>query len=235
MSEADLAQADQLWRTAESQSPADHTPVYEFLKDLDSKDPNNVHLKWRLARACKDMSEMAKFDNATKKKFAYEGKDVAAAAIGIDPKVWQAQQFMGTLFGVCSNFEIMNKLGSAATMKKHFETACDLCKDCPEPYHCLGQAEFGFADAGMAASMMGLKGTYDAALVNFMKAEEMCPHACYENQGGHYNRNWLMIIKTLKALKKKPEAKEWFEKLMAAELNTPDDRSALEEAKKLKL
>merc|ERR1711871_55135 len=118
-------------------------------------------------------------------------------------------------------------------MKTHVEKACSLCSDCPEPWHCLGQIEYGFADTGMAASMMGLKGSYAGALKNFEKAESLCPHPCYENQGGHYNTNWLMMAKALKKEKKKDEAKKWVDKVMGADPQTPDDRKALAEAKEL--
>jgi len=236
MADADIAQADGLWIEAEGSDPADHTAVYNFCKEADAKHGGqNVEIKWRLARACKDMSEMASVAKADAKKYAYEGKDRAAEAIALDPENWHAQMFMGCLFGVCSNFEMMNKLGSAKTMKQHFEKAVELCGDCPEPYHSLGQAEFGFADAGRAASMMGLKGSYQTAYDLFIKAESLCPHACYEREGGHYNTNLMMLVKACKALKKTDEAKEWAAKFEAAEVKTPDDRKAVEEFKKIKL
>lgn len=114
--------------------------------------------------------------------------------------------------------------------------ACELAGDSsPEPYHCLGAAEFGFADAGRAAGLLGLRGTYEKAYELFMKVESLCPHKCYENQNGHYNRNWLMIVKALTAMGRKEEAREWHKKLLEADVNTPDDRAALAEAKKMKL
>jgi tetratricopeptide (TPR) repeat protein len=231
-----LQKADDLWRQAESQDPSDHKPVYDFLKELDSKYSDNAQIKWRLARACKDMSETESLDTATRKQYAYEGKDTATLAVELGPEVWEAQQFLGALLGVCSRFEIFHKLASAREMKDCFQKACDLVGDSnPEPYHCLGSAEYGFADVGRAARLLGLRGTYEKAYEMFMKAESLCPHKCYENQGGYYNRNWLMIIKTLAALGRKEEAKEWHKKLLEAEVKTPDDRAALAEAKKLKL
>jgi len=194
----DIQKADELWRQAESQVPSDHTPVYKFLKELDQRQADNVQVQWRLARACKDMSEACETTNKSiSKQYAYEGKQVAARAVQLDPNgVWQAHMFLGALLGVCSRFEIFHKLGSAREMKECFQKACELVKDdCPEPYHALGAAEFGFAEAGRAASLLGLKGTYEEAYNLFMKAESLCPHECYENQGGHYNRNWLMIVK----------------------------------------
>jgi len=182
------------------------------------------------------MSGSVHTPNGDRKKLAYEGKDHATAAVACGPDCWQAHMFMGCLYGVCSGFEMMNKLGSAKEMKKEFELACELCGDCPEPYHSLGQAEFGFAEAGTAARMMGLKGSYDKALELFQKAESLCPHPCYANQGGHYNTNWLMIVKTMLALKKKgtkEETKQWLQKLLDAEPQTPDDRKALVEGQKI--
>merc|ERR1712216_726601 len=230
ISDMSCAEADKLWQ--ECEDSGDHNKVYEYLKAADQNDANIV---WRLARACKDMSGMASFDKKTQQAFAYEGKDHALRAVELDPNIWQVQMFMGCLYGTCSNFEIMNKLGSAKQMKAHFEKAVELCADCPEPYHSLGQAEFGFADAGMAASMMGLKGNYQTAYDLFTKAESLCPHPCYERQGGHYNTNWLMLAKACKALKKKDEAKQWLDKVKGAAVNTPDDKRALEEANKLKI
>jgi len=233
---AEIQKADQLWRQAESQDPSDHAPVYKFLKELDSKHPDNVHIKWRLARACKDMSESeTNKNNSISKQYAYEGKEVATRAVELDPTVWQAHMFLGALLGVCSRFELLHKLGSAREMKHCFQKACDLAGDCPEPYHCLGAAEFGFADAGAAARLLGLRGTYEGAYDMFLKAESLCPHQCYENHGGYYHRNWLMIVKALAAMGRKEEAKEWHTKLLEADVNTPDDRAALAEAKKMKL
>jgi tetratricopeptide (TPR) repeat protein len=233
----DIQKADELWQHAESQVPSDHTPVYKFLKELDdSKHPDNVHVKWRLARACKDMSETTTLDTSTRKQYAYEGKDAAMRAVQLDDTVWEAHMFLGALLGVCSRFEIFHKLGSAREMKECFQKACDLAGDShPEPYHCLGAAEFGFADAGRAARLLGLKGTYEGAYDLFIKAESLCPHECYKNQGGHYNSNWLMIVKALTAMGRKEEAREWHRKLLEADFNTPDDRTALAEAKKIKL
>ena len=34
---AKIQKADELWRQAESQVPSDHTPVYQFLKELDQQ------------------------------------------------------------------------------------------------------------------------------------------------------------------------------------------------------
>jgi tetratricopeptide (TPR) repeat protein len=235
---ADLEKADEMWRLAESQVPGDHSLVYNFLKELDVKYPNNVNVKWRLARACKDMSETPSktVDTSTRRKYAYEGKEVAMHAVQLDGAAWEAQMFLGALLGVCSRFEIFHKLGSAREMKECFQKACDLAGDrSPEPYHCLGAAEHGFADAGHAARLMGLKGTYESAYDWFMKAESLCPHECYQNQGGHYNRNWLMIVKSLTAMGRKEEAMEWRRKLLGAEVNTPDDRAALAEVNKIKL
>ncbi len=92
-----------------------------------------------------------------------------------------------------------------------------------------------FAEAGRAARLLGLKGTYQDALDMFQKAESLCPHACYDNQGGHYNRNWLMIVKAFKAVGKMDEAREWLKKLLEAEVHTPDDRTALAEAQTINI
>lgn len=240
MAEQDLSlaikKADELWRTAEAQIPSDHTPVYTFLQAMDAQHPESVAILWRFSRACKDMSETETFDYATRKQYAYQGKSVALRAVQVDPNVWQAQMFLGALLGVCSRFELWHKLGSAREMKDCFEKACQLAGDTtPEPHHCLGAAEFGFAEAGRAARLMGLKGSFEGAHKWFAKAESLCPHDCYSNQGGHYNRNWLMIVKSLNAMGRKDEAKEWLEKLLHADVHTPDDRAALAEAKTLKI
>lgn len=235
-SPADIEKADALFIEAESKTPADHSDLYAFVKDLYGKTPDDPQVAWRMMRACKDMAGMEKLSNADKKKYAYEGKDIALKAVeGPGKDVWQVQMFTGALFGTCSNFEMMNKLASAGKMKEYFEAAAKLAPDIPEPLHSLGQAEFGFADAGMAASMMGLKGTYANALELFNKAEALCPHDCYKREGGHYKTNWLMLVKANKATKNKAEAKVWLDKLLAAEPVTPDDRKALEEAKKIKI
>jgi len=169
---------------------------------------------------------------ADRRRFANEGKMYAEEAVHIGPDDWRCQMFLGSCLGVCAGFEsIFNKLSSAAKMKRHFEESVRLCSETnPEPYHCLGQVEYGFAEAGTGARLMGLYGTFEKGLELFMKAEELCPHSCYESQGGHYNTNWLMIVKTYKALKQKEKAKEWVNKLLAAEVCTPDDRVAHKEA-----
>ena len=234
--QSNINEADELWRQAEFQDPSDHRPVYDFLKELDKTHPDNVKIKWRLARACKDMSETANLAKNTAKQYAYEGKAVAARGVELDPNVWEAQMFLGALLGVCSRFEVFHKLGSAGQMKECFQKACDLANDSsPEPYHSLGCAEFGFADAGTAARLVGLKGTYESALNLFFKAESLCPHPCYDNQGGHYNRNWLMIVRALMALGRMEEARQWHAKLLEADVNTHDDRTAVLEARKLKI
>ena len=231
-----IQKADELWRNAESQGPFDHTPVYTFLKELNtSSTTDNVHVKWRLARSCKDLSEQTRTTSISK-QYAYEGRDVALRAVELDPTVWEAHLFLGALLGVCSRFELWNKLGSAHKMKECFQKACDLAgPSSPKPYHCLGAAEFGFAQVGRAAQLLGLHGTYERAYGMFLQAESLCPHMCYENQGGYYKRNWLMIVKALKAIGRKEEAREWLKKLMEADVITPDDRAALAEAKKMKI
>lgn len=257
---ADIEKSDELWRQAESctfqeeeegDNKVDHAAVYNCLKELDAKHPDSVQIKWRLARACKDMSETTESNLSTfvRKQYAYEGRDVARAAVQLvedndnddsssttSSNCWQAHMFLGALLGVCSRFELLHKLSSAREMKECFQRACDIAGDAsPEPHHALGSAEYGFAEAGRAARLLGLKGTYERARELFEKAESLCPHDCYDNQGGHYKRNWLMMVKALKALGRTEEAGEWLEKLLRAEAVTPDDRQALAEAQQIKL
>ena len=120
------------------------------------------------------------------------------------------------------------KIQDAFKVKEHADKAHELCPNDGTILHFLGR--FAFTIAGIswvkrkiAASFIASPptATYEEALEYFLKADEK----------RQFLLNQLWIAKTYLAMKKKPEAKEWFTKVSEGQPECESDKQDIEEAK----
>ena len=121
------------------------------------------------------------------------------------------------------------KIANAFKIKEHALKANELQPKDATTLHLLGRWCFGVSNIGwmerkLASTLFGTppESTYDEALKYFLEAHEVNPEM---------RRNLLYIGDTYVALKQKPQAAEFYQKLVDMETTSAFDKSLQDEAK----
>ncbi|EQC27231.1 hypothetical protein SDRG_14948 [Saprolegnia diclina VS20] len=190
--------------------------VFEFSTKAVEDEPENSELLWRLARANYEYAIEKAVSKELKKKLTYERLDIANKALGLAPESGDCHKWVGISTSEVNEYEsVITKLNSAMTIRDHFMKASELSTTDPMASHLLGRWCFRVSDMSWVerAAARGLAGhlaphsSFEDALANFLKSEEMRP--------GHLKMNTWYIVQTYGKLKQKKEAKEWAAKVVA--------------------
>jgi len=221
-SPTEIQECDTLCETAK------YTEEFEKLSSLSSTNPNDVELMWRLARCYFDLAEM-KTDLEWRKKNFFTGFEIIQKALTVNDQHFAVHKWMAILLSSVGNFqETKVKIGNSYKIKEHALTAAKLNPKDSNTQHVLGKwcytiADIDFITRTAASALFSTPPTssFEEALSFFLKAEEL---------GGNI-RNKVALGDTCMKLKKKEDAKEWYQKAIDATAVSEVDKIAQEDAK----
>lgn len=183
-----IEEADRLYHSYEI------LPHYNHL--IQHKDSNNDDILWRLARATRDVANMASTTSDDKKRLTYEALEYVKRALDLNGTNYACHKWYAICLSDVGDYEgVKQKISNAYVIKDHFEKAIALNPKDATSVHLLGLWCFTFADmpwyqTKIAAVVFATppSSSYEEALEKFLQAEEINP--------GFYSKNFLMIGKT---------------------------------------
>ncbi|XP_072013934.1 regulator of microtubule dynamics protein 1-like [Amphiura filiformis] len=204
MAEEVIAESERLFEAAEAQK------LYDLL--IQHKDSKNDELLWRLARACREVSQLNDTPADRKKELIYEGNEYAKQAVEINPNNGFAHKWIGiTLSGIGDYEGNKKKINDAYVIKAEFEKAIELNANDGTSMHLLGQwcytiAEMPWYIRKVAAAIFAAppESSYEEALKWFQK--------CEDSPQASFSRNHLWMGMTYHKLNNKEKAIEWLTK-----------------------
>ncbi|OQR97755.1 regulator of microtubule dynamics protein 1-like [Thraustotheca clavata] len=207
-----IEQVDSMWN--------DHNiprkEVYEHTLQASEADPENPELLWRLCRGSYEYAIEKEVPKELKKKLTYERMDIANKALSLSPESPDCNKWVGICMNEVDEYEsVVTKLNDAMKIREYFTKASELSTTDPMASHLLGRwcfrvSDMSWVERAAARAMAGHlapHATFEEALENFLKSEDMRP--------GHLKMNTWFIVQTYSKLKKKKEAKEWAAKVVA--------------------
>ncbi|OQR95210.1 regulator of microtubule dynamics protein 1-like [Achlya hypogyna] len=207
-----IEQIDSMWNDHNVARKA----VFDFATTTAEAEPENPEVLWRLARSNYEYAIEKSVSKELKKKLTYERLDIATKALELAPESGDCHKWVGISTSEVNEYEsVLTKLNSALTIRDHFIKASELSTEDPMASHLLGRWCFRVSDMSWVerAAARGLAGhlaphsSFEDALANFLKSEEMKP--------GHLKMNTWFIVQTYAKLKNKTEAKKWAAKVAA--------------------
>ena len=200
---------------------------------LPYKESNNPEFLWRLARASRDLANLSITDETNKKSLIYKAHDYAKQALASGEENFSCHKWYAITLSDLGNYEgTKQKISNAYHIRDHFKKAIELNPSNATCYHLLGRWCFTVADVPwyqrqIASAIFDTppSSSYEEAIGYFEQAEELNPN--------FYSVNQLLIAKGYLNLSKKPEARQWLEKLEKFDANTEEDKATVEEAKEL--
>merc|ERR1712226_36624 len=224
--EGALKQADEYHQANEFQK------VYDTLL-LHKSEISNCEVQWKLARAARDLAQLKATSKERKKELTYEGLECAENAVKADEKSFAAHKWKGILLSEVGDYEgNKKKIENAYVIRDEFLRASELNPEDATSYFLLGEWCYNVSDMSWmlrqaAKAIFGTppSSTFDEALKNYLKAEQVSP--------GFYVGNYVSLGKTYLKLKNKEEAKKWLQKGAEFERESEKDDVLIEEAKAL--
>ncbi|XP_063720773.1 regulator of microtubule dynamics protein 1-like [Symsagittifera roscoffensis] len=210
----------------------DFQKVYDTLVKHKS-DTSNCELQWKIARAARDLSCLSSTSKERKKELTYEGLECAQNAVNSDDSNFSAHKWKGIMLSEVGDYEgIKKKIENGYLIRDEFTKASELNPNDALCYFLLGEWSYFVSDMGWtqrqaAKVFFGTppSSSFEEALKNFLKAEEV--------NSGFYVGNYVSLGKTYLKLKKKEEAKKWFQKAAEYPSENEKDDQSIAEAKKL--
>ena len=220
---AQLDKADQLFDDNKFQETVD------FLKTLDGDHPE---ILWRYGRALFKVAG-SESNNSKKSELIREAYKFIADSLEKDDQNFASHKWYAILLDAKSNLDgIKERVTQLENVKKHMQRAIELNPMDPTSRYILGEFAFGLADLPwyqrkIVSTMFATPptGTYEEALENFLKAEEL--------DANFYSMNKLMIGKCYYQLKDYEKAREFLTKAINITVQNEDDRKCKEEAEAL--
>ena len=225
-----LAEADKLYDGNQ------YASVAGILRASLPKAPEDTELNWRLARACKKLSDEEKPKSKEKEALVREGLAHAEVALKSGGATCgPAHKWYAILLSAVGEFTgTSEKIKNSFVVREHFSEACRLSPKDATSRHLLGLwcfevAKLSWIEQKAAAALFASppQATFEEALGHFEAAEAMEP--------GFYPKNLLLLAQACAKLGRKADAEAWLSKCLAAKPQTPEDRATLAEASKLKL
>ncbi|NWW85299.1 RMD2 protein, partial [Rhynochetos jubatus] len=216
-----LQQVDNLHKGSED----DKREGFRLLLEKDDKYENCVDFLWRLARAYGDLFEMAA-DAEEKRKYFSNPSDFQF-------NKWE--HLFAIMCGYMSQFEsVQNKIRNGYLFKEHLDKAIELKPQDPFLYYlngrwCYSVAQLSWIEKKVAAALFGTPptSTVEAALQNFLKAEEMHP--------GYSKYNYVYLAKCYKDLGQKNNALKYCDSALSILSVTNEDKEAQKDLEALLL
>lgn len=220
---AQLEEADQLF---------DDNKFHEAVDLLKNLDASNPQVLWRHGRALFKVSG-SEANNSKKSELVREAYKLIADSLAKDDQNFAVHKWYAILLDAKSNLDgIKERVTQLENVKKHMEKAIELNPTDPTSRYILGEFAFGLADLPwyqrkIVSTIFATPptGTYEEALENFLRAEEL--------EENFYSMNKLMIGKCYYLLKDNEKAKEFLTKAVNITVQNEDDRKCKEEAESL--
>ncbi|CAN7939105.1 unnamed protein product [Ixodes hexagonus] len=224
-----MSEVEQLKREVDSlHVSGDHDKAYELL--LPHQDTNDAELLWRLARVTFKRCEFGpkpQKEAGLAKGIAYLDRAVECGG----DTLGDVHKWYGILIGSKADHPTTkDKIKDGFLIKQHVQRAIELMPTDPINFHVLGNWCFEVAGTPWYVRKAGQlifseipTATYEEALENFLKAEEVRPN--------YYSRNFLMIAKTLIELKRNDDAVSYLHRARDyTPKASPDDEEVSKEA-----
>ena len=221
-------QADALWQKAETSRRREDYRV--VLDRLQASDQNDVQILWRLARASKDVCKDESLSATEREQLVRRGVDYTEQATQLDAREFKGFLWRGILLGLLTDYlGLYEKVKTAYGIRDAFKKAVELSRSRDaESVHCLGQLYFTLADQPAferkASSAIGLSGSFEEALEQFLLAEKAQPD---------YVTNLHMLGRCLVKLGQPQRAEAYLKRVLTLRVSSPDDQATLVEARKL--
>ena len=173
-----LIEADKLFDSNQYRSLA------EMLRASMSRAPDDAELNWRLARACKKLSDAEKPRSKEKEALVREGLACAKTALASAAATCSpAHKWYAILLSGLGEFTgTTDSIKNSFVVREHFEMACSLAPTDATSRHLLGLwcyevAKLSWFEQKAAAAFFASppKATYEEALSHFERAEKMEP------------------------------------------------------------
>jgi len=233
--------------SADSENSSDVSE--EFLKEVDQlyddykieecrqkfngfEDSQNADLLWRLARCIFEQYKIAG-KNDSCKELLYKSLELVKKALSITDTNSQVHKWYVIILDSVGELEGKKvRITNSYTCHEHLLKACELNPNDATTYHSLGTWSFLFADMNwitrkVASAIFASPptSTYEEALKNFLKAEEVDP--------GFYTYNQVMIGNTYIKMGNNEAAIPWLKKAKDSPIKREDDKKAVKEATEL--
>ncbi|GFS96557.1 regulator of microtubule dynamics protein 1 [Trichonephila clavipes] len=204
--------------------------LYSVLESHNGSD--NPEILWRLARAIFEKCHSIKEDNK-KLQYLEQALEFVDSALHINEECWAAHKWRAILLDYVWRYKsTKGRIIHSFDVKKHIERAIELNPTDSTSFYLLGEWCFTFAEMPwyqrkIAAAIFASPptSTYEEALENFKKAEEITPL--------FYSMNLLMLGKCYINLNNKEKGMKYLKKAVEYTIKIPDDQKAHDEAEKL--
>lgn len=221
-----LAQADQLEHEKKFQE------AHTLLTDAYIKDDKNLEVLWRLAKTHYQLYETTPKEEVEKKKEHLEtGLGMALRAIDINPNHFGGHKWAAICYAPMGAYLTgKDQVQTAHKIKEHAQKAYELNPNDAANLYTLGMwaqdiANIGFMTRSLAAVFVGSlpKSTNEEALDWLTKSAQVDPN---------FTRALIAAGDVCVKLGKKKDAKEWYNKAVAAPVINEVDQELNDEAMK---
>lgn len=205
--------------------------LLEALLQLSEQYPKHDEILWRLARCYYEQGKkLQPKERLEKTKLAQK---LVSAALVINEKNSSAHRWKAIMSNSQTEQEGMKAhILNLDTMRYHLERAVELNPHCGTSWTMLGIWYFGLVELTwyerkFANTCLGKipNASYEQALQNLLKAEEMAPL--------NWNKNMMLIGKVYLRLRDHTNAKNYLERTLQLEVVTDEDVEVLAEAEEL--
>ncbi|XP_038076550.1 regulator of microtubule dynamics protein 1-like isoform X2 [Patiria miniata] len=208
----------------------EHQPLELHAFLIQYKDSRNEEVLWRLCRAIRDVAQMNITKAERKKELTYEAFEYAKRCLEINDKNFASHKWYAICISEVGDYEeTKKKVANAYIIRDHFQKAIDINPKDATCYHLMGLWCFTFADMAwyqrkIAAVVFGSPptSTYQEALDNFKKAEEISP--------GFYSKNLLMLGTTYLKMGNKEDAITFLTKAKEYDVKKDEDKEVVKKA-----
>jgi len=224
-----LAKADALQTENKFQEQID------LLEPVVKSGSTNVEILWRLARAYYQLGCHTEGD--ARLKLYEKGYEYAQQAVKADDNHFAGHKWCGILLGGLGEHKATkDRIANAFTIKDFFTRALEISPNDATLLHAMGKWSFTVATVSwmerQAASLLFAtppSSSYEESLTYLLKCDEIATtnllFAAVKTQ------NCLLVAQTYEAMKKIPEAKEWYQKCIDSGGKTKPEIDSVNTAK----
>ncbi|MCH8010515.1 MAG: tetratricopeptide repeat protein [Candidatus Marinimicrobia bacterium] len=204
---------------------------FDLLKEVEKRDPENIEVIWRLARAHFDFSDNTDEESVIEVNI-YTGFEYAKRALEKDNTHPKSHKWYGILIGRVGEIEgTEQKIKNSYKVAEHTLIAIELDPEDGGNYHVMGRWHYTLADLSWIERKIASwvyatppEASFEEARDYFKQAFEKTPDEI---------RNYLWLGKTLIELDDKEGAGEAFKQALNIPVTTESDRILQKEAGEL--
>jgi len=223
--------SEQLKMFDEMHSKNQFKELFEQLPKALENDPNNVELLWRSARSCYDAAAERPKENDFRKQVLTKGLEYAKKSLELDSNSYMTHKWFAIMISSIGEFASnKERIADAYKIKEHAMKAIEIKPDDASTLHLLGRwcfriASISWIERTAASALFGTPPTssFDESLQYLLKAYAVNPN---------FLSNTAWIGDLYVALKKNDSAKEYYNKVLNAKIETEADKFVYEDVKK---